>query len=64
MAEKILDIPASSETTKCCSCDEMKCRSRKFDGCEQCEIKAGFWLRMMNKLLDPPVSRTLCFNGC
>ncbi len=52
--DKILNIPASDETTKCCSCDEVKCIHREFDGCEQCEIKAAFWLRRIERVVAPP----------
>ena len=53
---KILNIPASEETGRCCSCDEVKCIRRKFDGCDQCEIKSAFWLRGLNKRLEPPLT--------
>ncbi len=52
---KILNIPASCETIKCCSCDEVKCIRREFDGCEQCEIKAAFYLRNLERKAAPPL---------
>lgn len=52
---KLLDIPSSAKTTKCCSCDEVRCIRRKFDGCEQCEIKAAFTLREFEGRMAPPL---------
>ena len=43
------------ERGRCCSCDEVKCICRKFDGCDQCEIRSAFWLRRLNKRVEPPL---------
>ena len=57
---KILNIPVNEATGTgiCCSCDEVKCIRRKFDGCDQCEIKSAFWLRRLNERLKPPLLLT------
>lgn len=60
---KILNISSDSKTVKCCSCDKINCLRREFDGCEECEIKAGFWLQMLNRLFKPPSPYMECFVG-
>lgn len=52
---RLLNIPLSESTLKCCACDEVKCVHREFDGCEQCEVMAGFWLRQLGRMIEPPL---------
>ena len=52
---KILNIPSNKATVKCCSCNELKCIRREFDSCEHCEVKAGFWLKELERVVTPPL---------